>query len=224
MVNMTLTFKTHDDYLKEGRDSAEGKRVFAERLSDAEAEYRELKTQYSLLIEESVRNGKENTKDIDELTGKVDQSKKTIDRRKAEYDVANTIRERKMKVTDVLNDYKGAYAKEVIEKEVKPIYDRLELAKALIMSAYKDYLDKKGDYNNLRTEMYELSKHAKNIGELDTYVAISCPFDEGNNSLGVKHIRTILQDLEASMHSLNEYRRYPENMDYIAEAPKVGDE
>lgn len=82
-----------------------------------------------------------------------------------------------VKAIEVVNSFNTDYRKQVDEEVVKPIYDKFEQGRELILSAAREYYATKKEYEKITGEIDRLAQIAKINGETPYTILIRNPIE-----------------------------------------------
>ncbi|WP_342540979.1 hypothetical protein MHI39_07290 [Heyndrickxia sp. FSL K6-6286] len=219
---MTLEFELYEQYRKEQQTIKESHRQFMVREQEALEKYTELKHKYQRTLEESVKDGKDLTADLDKLDEEIQEAKKLYERRKQERLASNTINKGATKRVDILKAFRGEYTQKVQNEVLPSIYDRVNYARDLILSALLDLYNARDEYDGITAEIKEISLAAKESGETPHHLYISNPvFSNHSDFEGHHEIANIVSRLITETNRTIRDKELPSNATYIADLKGV---
>lgn len=172
-----ISYKTYEDYIAQGSDRAKAVGAFAQREAEALQAHSELKAEYEKLITESVASGKDATKELDALDGKIADAERVYIRRQREYIAARSVVPVGLSSVDVINGQQG-YAKEISKTFVDPYIVKMQKAADLIIEASKEYREAQDEYSSYFGDIKEVHKAAHSSGQTNAFMSPIYPFDK----------------------------------------------
>jgi chromosome segregation ATPase len=136
-----MRFEFLDEYLKQQTERAEELKKFVEREQKAKAELDALKHEYEETIANSVKSGAKAEDKLDELSSKIEEATKNLERRREERRIFSTLPKSGITPDDVQQKFFNEYRQEYKEKVIKPITDKLAKLKSDYYRAVFEYID-----------------------------------------------------------------------------------
>jgi len=115
---------------------------------------------------------------------------------------------------DVVNAFNTDYRASVQAKVLPDIYERVELARSLILSAVLDLYNEIDEYRDVTEQVKEIADAAKTTGETPTYHGVQNPvlknIDFGSNP----EIARMIADIPYEANDVIENRQLPTGVEY----------
>lgn len=219
---MTLEFELYEQFRKEHETIKQSHEQFRKRELEAFSKYTELKNKYQRTLEESVKDGKDLTADLDKLDEEIQEAEKLYERRKQERLVSSSINKGSVKYVDIVKAFNGEYTKKVQEEVLPSIYERVEFARNLILSSLIDLYNAKDEYDDITREIKELAVSAKERGETPYYLSVSNPIFRNHSDFeGYHEVSNMITKLVPEANKVINYRELPVDAKYIADLKGV---
>ncbi|MDN4608644.1 hypothetical protein [Sporosarcina highlanderae] len=210
-----IKFDVYEKYRAEGTQRAEAVGAFHEREQKARQELSALQAEYQQKIEDSVKTGKDATKALDALDAKIAEAERLVTRRTTEYEAANNAHGNQQTTEmDVINAWLQDYAPKVKQSIMGPVNERLEMARALILSAVVDIYQANADYSDIHSEVAEVSRAAHSSGKTGFMYSLSKPID-------VMEIQRFVSKFSDEIESTSRSKQLPAGVEYIEKVADV---
>ncbi|MCM3560903.1 hypothetical protein M4D57_20270 [Brevibacillus borstelensis] len=136
-----MRFELVDKLVEQREKMAEAAQAFRDREEQAKQELEALKRQYEQTILQSVREGKDMTKELDALSEQIAAAEKAYKRRQEERAAYSNIPNR-ISITqeDIVREWNEVFRPHVVETRLNPTLKRLLRAKKELIDATMDYL------------------------------------------------------------------------------------
>ncbi|GCD81926.1 hypothetical protein PTHTG4_09880 [Parageobacillus thermoglucosidasius] len=151
---MTVKFEMLDRFIEQRKKANQAFDEFVRREKEAYQEYQSLKAQYEQLIQKSVLEGKDATKELDKLSEQIEAAKKAYERRQQERAIFSTNNPFLKEITS--EDVVRAWNEEFIPEFRKQVFDdvlkNLLRAKYEYAKAFLAYHDAVAEFERMRQE------------------------------------------------------------------------
>jgi hypothetical protein len=136
-----MKFELLDRFIEQKEKANAAATELARREQEAYQEYLSLKTQYEQLIQKSVLEGKDATKELDKLAEQIDKAKKAYERRKQERAVFSVSNPFLNEITsdDVVRAWNEEFVPAFRKEKVEPALEQLLAAKKAFVGAVFKY-------------------------------------------------------------------------------------
>lgn len=210
-----IEFDVYNNYRAEGEQRAEAIGAFHTRLIEARQALAGLQAEYQQKIEDGVKTGKDVTAELDALDKKIADAERLVSRRNAEHTAAYGARgQQKTTATDVINAYRQDYAPTVKKAVMEPVHERLQKARALILSAVVDLYQADQEYREIYEQVKEVSAAAHKSGETSVHFAIGKPFEVTDMQ---RYVYKLVDEMEAARVS----KQLPAGVEYIEKVEEM---
>lgn len=151
---MTVKFEMLDRFIEQKEKAAQAFNEFVRREEEAYQEYLSLKAQYEQLIQTSVLEEKDVTKELDNLSEQIEKAKKVYERRKQERAIFSVNNPHLKQITS--EDVVRAWNEEFVPEFKKQVFDdvlkNLLRAKYEYAKAFLAYHDAVAEFERMRHE------------------------------------------------------------------------
>jgi chromosome segregation ATPase len=135
---------------------------YKNQVVEAQAKLESLQTDYDQKVDAELKNGVDHSVQKNQLRKDIRDAKDEVEfAEQEELKMLAHVQDEfnKVKITheDLVMDYKDNFRPSVFEVEVKPLFDRLEQAKADYFNALFDIFDKGSEYESLSSEAREIA-------------------------------------------------------------------
>jgi lysophospholipase L1-like esterase len=136
-----MKFELLDRFIEQKEKANAAATELARREQEAYQEYLSLKTQYEQLIQKSVLEGKDATKELDKLAEQIDKAKKAYERRQQERAVfaVNNPFLNEITSDDVVRAWNEEFVPAFRKEKVEPALEQLLAAKKAFVDAVFNY-------------------------------------------------------------------------------------
>ncbi|MEH7605253.1 hypothetical protein [Priestia megaterium] len=167
------------------------------------------------MIQRSVVEGADVGETLDELDSKITDAERLYKRRQREAAIQSVTNAGfSVSKMDVVNAFNTDYRASVQGKVLPDIYDRVELARSLILSAVLDLYNEIDEYRDVTEQVKEIADAAKTTGETSTYHGVQNPvlknIDFGSNP----EIARMIADIPYEANDVIEKRQLPTGVEY----------
>ncbi|GMN97972.1 hypothetical protein [Parageobacillus thermoglucosidasius] len=149
-----MKFELLDKFIAQKEKASQAAAELARREQEAYQEYLSLKTQYEQLLQKSVLEGKDATKELDKLSEQIEKAKKAYERRQQERAIFSTNNPFLKEITS--EDVVRAWNEEFIPEFRKQVFDdvlkNLLRAKYEYAKAVQAYHDAVAEFERMRQE------------------------------------------------------------------------
>jgi hypothetical protein len=151
---MTVKFEMLDRFIEQKEKATQAFNEFVRREKEAYQEYQSLKAQYEQLVQKSVLEGVDATKELDKLSEQIEKAKRAYERRQQERAIFSTNNPLLKEITS--EDVVRAWNEEFIPEFRKQIFD--DVLKNLLRAKYEyakavlAYYDALAEFENVRNE------------------------------------------------------------------------
>jgi hypothetical protein len=152
---MTVKFEMLDKFIEQKEKAAQASAEFARREQEAYQEYLSLKAQYEQLVQTSVLEEKDATKEIDKLAEQIEKAKKVYERRQQERAIFSVNNPYLKEITN--EDVVRAWNEQFIPEYRKQVFD--DVLKNLLRAKYEyaqavlAYFDTIAEFERMRYEV-----------------------------------------------------------------------
>jgi hypothetical protein len=152
---MTVKFEMLDKFIEQKEKAFQAAAEFERREQEAYQEYLSLKAQYEQLVQKSVLEEKDATKEIDKLAEQIEKAKKAYERRKQERAIFSSNNPYLKEITN--EDVVRAWNEQFIPEYRKQVFD--DVLKNLLRAKYEyaqaalAYFDTIAEFERMRYEV-----------------------------------------------------------------------
>jgi chromosome segregation ATPase len=105
-----MNFKMLDEFIEQKATGQKAAEEVSRKVSQADEEYQALKAKYEAVLKESVMSDKDKTKELDQLSNKIEDAKKACSRRREERDIFNSSRPfEQIKAQDIVDAWNSEF-------------------------------------------------------------------------------------------------------------------
>ena len=210
-----LKFDILEQYEAQHARKLEAEQQFKEREIDAKRAYGALKSEYEVLIQRSVVEGADVGEALDELDSKITEAERLYKRRQRETAIQSvTNADFSVSKMDVVNAFNTDYRASIQAKVLPDIYERVGLARSLILSAVLDLYNEIDEYRDVTEQVKEIADAAKTTGETPTYHGVQNPVLKNIDFGSRPEIARIIADIPYEANDVIEKRQLPAGVEY----------
>lgn len=165
----SMNFKILEKFKEQKQRKNKEHQELVRREMYALEELQALKAEYEKLIVDSLKEGKDSTKKLDELNEKIEKAKTAHERRQKERNLYSTIsKEGDITSEDVIKAWQNEYIPAFKEQKFNPILEQLFKAKLDYINAVFNYFDVLDEYSNEKSDaVLEIGDHYRfRLGEI----------------------------------------------------------
>ncbi|WP_146553531.1 hypothetical protein [Rummeliibacillus sp. SL167] len=179
MTIKKLQFKPLEQYQKQNEEYSIKVDEQQAKLDEAKDAYQKATQAYEKAFTESIRTGKDATAELAKLDTEVDEAKAAYEKAARDTSLAlSAISKPDFDTVALVDEWNQSFTNEIAEQQVKPIEERLELARDLIYSALLDYREVKSLYNSEIEELEGISRQNKLLGKTSSLYMIHNPISK----------------------------------------------
>lgn len=179
MTIKKLQFKPLEQYQKQNEEYSIKVGEQQAKLDEAKDAYQKATQAYEHAFTESIRTGTDATAELAKLDTEADKARATYEKAARDTSLAlSAISKPNFDTVALVNDWNQSFTNEIAEQQVKPIAERLELARDLIYSALLDYKELSGLYDEEIEQLKGISDQNKKLGKTGEWYLISNPIDK----------------------------------------------
>ena len=179
MTIKKLQFKPLEQYQKQNKEYSIKVAEQQAKLDEAKDAYQKATQAYEHAFTESIRTGTDATAELAKLDTAVDEARTIYEKAARDTSLAlSAISKPDFDTVALVNDWNQSFTNEIAEQQVKPIAERLELARDLIYSALLDYNELASLYDEEIEQLKGISDQNKKLGKTREWYLISNPIDK----------------------------------------------
>jgi hypothetical protein len=146
-----MKFDLYEKYLAEQLDNAARLQQMQDKKEKAEQQYRELLTEYELIMTKSLSTDTDLSKELGKLDDLIDKAKREMERTQREYEIYNRVRPSTSTMKEkVIAAWNSEFNPNHYENEIKPALETLEVTKKAYYEAMCTYFDKVREITDFR--------------------------------------------------------------------------
>lgn len=214
------TFETLEQYKQDHQQRADKLSEYQQAVTNAKARLSELQTKYEKTFTDAAKEGREVTKELDEIHSEIVKVNELVERATRDYKLAGAaIEYSKIDTVALVEEFNKEFTPKVNKEIQDTIEPKLLLARDLIFSAIKDYKAHEDIYEDTRKEVKRISDLNKETGKTKHFMGVASP-GKSINILGKTGARDAVRHL---LHDIQSYfNGYSvDEFEYIEKAPKI---
>jgi hypothetical protein len=146
-----MKFDLYEKFLAEQQDNAARSQKMQDKKEKAERQYRELLTEYELIMAKSLTTDTDLSKELGRLDESIDKAKREMERTQREYEVYNRVRpSASITQEKVIAAWNSEFNPNHYENEIKPALETLDASKKAYYEAMCTYYDKVREITDFR--------------------------------------------------------------------------
>jgi hypothetical protein len=150
---MTLKFDLLEKFIEQKQAIQKVAEEMNRKIAQADEEYNSLKAKYESTLKEGIAKGKDVSKELDEISEKIEKAKKACQRRREERDAYWALRPlEKIKSEDVVNAFNNDFIPEFRKQRFDEVLKNLLRAKYEYAKAVLAYYDALAEFESVRNE------------------------------------------------------------------------
>ena len=150
---MTLKFDLLEKFIEQKQAIQKVAEEMNRKIAQADEEYNSLKAKYESTLKEGIAKGKDVSKELDEISEKIEKAKKACQRRREERDAYWALRPlEKIKSEDVVNAFNNDFIPKFREQRFDEVLKNLLRAKYEYAKAVLAYYDALAEFESVRNE------------------------------------------------------------------------
>lgn len=150
---MTLKFDLLEKFIEQKQAIQKVGEEMNRKIMQADEEYNSLKAKYESTLKEGIAKGKDVSKELDEISEKIEEAKKACQRRREERDAYWALRPlEKIKSDDVVNAFNNDFIPKFRKQRFDEVLKNLLRAKYEYAKAVLAYYDVLAEFEQVRNE------------------------------------------------------------------------
>jgi hypothetical protein len=150
---MTLKFDLLEKFIEQKQAIQKVGEEMNRKIMQADEEYNSLKAKYESTLKEGIAKGKDVSKELDEISEKIEEAKKACQRRREERDAYWALRPlEKIKSEDVVNAFNNDFIPKFRKQRFDEVLKNLLRAKYEYAKAVLAYYDVLAEFEQVRNE------------------------------------------------------------------------